>query len=131
MNQKMLRGSLICLFERMSVSMAVICHQRAESSRTGSIGGSRRSTFTNVSLAHSFSVWVRSPLHVLPTSGNSLTLRIRITDTPCHLGEIVEEGREGGVFLQRPTVQMLFLFNQQKAVEKENFKAKRKTNHNH
>lgn len=60
----------------------LISLQRAESSRPGSIGGSRGSIFTSVSLPRSFSVWegfrvvVRSLLRVPPARGNSLQLRI-------------------------------------------------------
>lgn len=81
----------------------LISHQRAESSRPGSIGGSRRSIFTSVSLPCSLSVWegfraaVRSLLRVPPARGNSLQLRINHADTPRHL----RERGEGGAFIRR------------------------------
>lgn len=81
------------IFATMQMCMLLISRQRAESSKPGSIGGSRRSIFTNVCLPRSFSAWedfrvvVRSLLHVPAARGNSLQLRINHSDAPRRLVE--------------------------------------------
>lgn len=106
--KKLQSGSLICLSESVSVCVCpLISHQRAESSRLGSTGGSRRSIFTSLPRSLFLSgrvfqgVAVRSLLRVPPARGNSLPLRINHTDAPRHLGE---QGGGRGVYTARVSV---------------------------